>query len=97
MLHMPYLEHHQAHLWYQDTGGDGAAVVFVHAFSGNADAWTPQTPAFTASGYRCITYDRRGWGEGGHDLHWYCTGDPAAQEGQELREARLQQEGASNG
>ena len=22
-------------------------------------------------------YDRRGWGEGGADLHWYCTGDPA--------------------
>ncbi|MCV7126256.1 MULTISPECIES: hypothetical protein [Mycolicibacterium] len=21
-------------------------------------------------------YDRRGWGEGGLDLHWYCTGDP---------------------
>ncbi|MGI4893544.1 MAG: hypothetical protein ACRYF3_00325 [Janthinobacterium lividum] len=23
-------------------------------------------------------YDRRGWGEGGHDLDWYCTGNPAA-------------------
>jgi hypothetical protein len=23
-------------------------------------------------------YDRRGWGPGGHDLDWYCTGDPAA-------------------
>ena len=21
-------------------------------------------------------YDRRGWGSGGADLHWYCTGDP---------------------
>jgi len=21
-------------------------------------------------------YDRRGWGEGGADLHWYCTCDP---------------------
>jgi hypothetical protein len=26
-------------------------------------------------------YDRRGWGEGGADLHWYCTGDPAAHVG----------------
>ena len=26
-------------------------------------------------------YDRRGWGEGGHDLTWYCTGDPAAHVG----------------
>lgn len=23
-------------------------------------------------------YDRRGWGEGGHDLDWYCSGNPAA-------------------
>jgi hypothetical protein len=23
-------------------------------------------------------YDRRGWGAGGHDLDWYCTGHPAA-------------------
>ena len=26
-------------------------------------------------------YDRRGWGSGGEDLHWYCTGDPAAHVG----------------
>lgn len=23
-------------------------------------------------------YDRRGWGEGGHDLHWWCTSAPSA-------------------
>ncbi|GJF29773.1 hypothetical protein KNE206_24730 [Kitasatospora sp. NE20-6] len=23
-------------------------------------------------------YDRRGWGPGGHDLHWWCTGSPEA-------------------
>ena len=26
-------------------------------------------------------YDRRGWGAGGHDLDWYCTGSPAAHVG----------------
>lgn len=26
-------------------------------------------------------YDRRGWGEGGHDLDWYCTTAPAAHTG----------------
>jgi hypothetical protein len=26
-------------------------------------------------------YDRRGWGEGGHDLDWYCTGNPLAHAG----------------
>lgn len=28
-------------------------------------------------------YDRRGWGAGGHDLDWYCTGNPAAHVGRE--------------
>ena len=26
-------------------------------------------------------FDRRGWGPGGHDLHWWCTGSPAAHVG----------------
>jgi len=26
-------------------------------------------------------YDRRGWGEGGHDLNWYCTGNTEAHVG----------------
>jgi pimeloyl-ACP methyl ester carboxylesterase len=50
------------HLWYDDTGGSGVPVVFLHAASGTSDSWEPQLPAFTAAGYRCITYDRRGWG-----------------------------------
>lgn len=28
-------------------------------------------------------YDRRGWGEGGHDLDWYCTSSPEAHIGGE--------------
>jgi hypothetical protein len=28
-------------------------------------------------------YDRRGWGAGGHDLDWYCTGSPLAHVGPE--------------
>ena len=28
-------------------------------------------------------YDRRGWGPGGHDLDWYCSGNPAAHIGKE--------------
>jgi hypothetical protein len=28
-------------------------------------------------------FDRRGWGEGGHDLHWYCTSSPDAHVGAE--------------
>jgi hypothetical protein len=28
-------------------------------------------------------FDRRGWGEGGHDLDWYCTSSPEAHVGDE--------------
>ena len=28
-------------------------------------------------------FDRRGWGEGGHDLHWWCTSAPEAHVGTE--------------
>jgi hypothetical protein len=29
-------------------------------------------------------FDRRGWGEGGHDLHWYCSNSPEAHVGTTL-------------
>jgi len=28
-------------------------------------------------------FDRRGWGSGGHDLHWWCTSSPEAHTGGE--------------
>ena len=28
-------------------------------------------------------FDRRGWGSGGHDLHWWCTSSPDAHVGRE--------------
>ncbi|WP_431843816.1 hypothetical protein [Calidifontibacter indicus] len=28
-------------------------------------------------------YDRRGWGPGGHDLDWYCSGNPEAHVGKD--------------
>jgi pimeloyl-ACP methyl ester carboxylesterase len=49
-------------LWYEDSGGSGAAVVFVHAASGSSGMWQHQVPAFGKAGCRVITYDRRGYG-----------------------------------
>ena len=49
-------------LWYTDTGGSGAPVIFVHAATGSSRVWEHQIPVFTAAGYRVITYDRRGFG-----------------------------------
>ena len=59
---MPYLTLPGVDLWYEDTGGVGTPVIFLHAASGTCEGWIHQTPAFTAAGYRCIAYDRRTWG-----------------------------------
>lgn len=58
---MSYVDLPGVRLWYTDTGS-GVPVVLMHAASGTTDSWVNQVPAFTAAGYRCITYDRRGWG-----------------------------------
>gem|GEM_PF-1537050 len=49
-------------LWYTDSGGNGAALILLHANTGNADSWQYNIPGFVESGYRVITFDRRGWG-----------------------------------
>jgi pimeloyl-ACP methyl ester carboxylesterase len=50
------------HLWFNDSGGSGAPIVFVHAATGSSKVWEYQRPVFAARGYRVITYDRRGYG-----------------------------------
>ncbi len=59
---MPYVDLPGVHLWYTDTGGDGPPVVFLHAASGTCESWVYQLSAFTEAGYRCIAFDRKGWG-----------------------------------
>jgi pimeloyl-ACP methyl ester carboxylesterase len=49
-------------LWYADSGGSGTPVVLMHAASGSSLMWERQIPALRAAGYRCIAYDRIGWG-----------------------------------
>ena len=52
-----------ARLWYEDGGGKGEPLVLLHAGTGSVGMWLNQTPAFAAAGYRCIAYDRRGYGK----------------------------------
>jgi pimeloyl-ACP methyl ester carboxylesterase len=49
-------------IWYADTGGDGPAVVLMHAATGSCRVWEHQVPAFTRAGFRVVAYDRLGWG-----------------------------------
>lgn len=51
-----------ATLWYEDQAGSGEALVFLHPASGSSQSWRFQLQPFAAAGYRCITYDLRGWG-----------------------------------
>ena len=52
---MPYVEFRGANLWYEDSGGAGTPVLFVHAHTGNTEGWVYQLPTFTGAGYRCVT------------------------------------------
>jgi len=49
-------------LWYEDSGGDGVPMVFLHPASGSSLVWEHQAPAVRAAGYRFIAYDRVGSG-----------------------------------
>lgn len=50
-----------ARLWYIDTGGAGAPVIFMHAGTGSALVWGYQQPVFARAGYRLIAWSRRGY------------------------------------
>src|SRR5262245_54827249 len=47
---------------YEDTGGSGPAVLFLHGAGGNHLSWWQQVPAF-ADEYWCVTVDQRGFGQ----------------------------------
>jgi pimeloyl-ACP methyl ester carboxylesterase len=49
-------------VFFRDSGGDGIAVVLLHAASGNSLMWEHQIPALTDAGYRFIALDYRGVG-----------------------------------
>jgi pimeloyl-ACP methyl ester carboxylesterase len=50
-------------IYYQDSGGNGAAVVFLHAGSGNSAIFENQIAPLSKAGYRFIAYDRAGQGK----------------------------------
>lgn len=54
-------------LRYWDTGGDGPAVVLLHAGTQSADGWVYQQPVLSQAGYRVIAYSRRGYAGSGPD------------------------------
>jgi pimeloyl-ACP methyl ester carboxylesterase len=59
---MAFLEVPGGRLFFMDSSGTGTPVVFVHPAAATSDCWANQLEAFSAVGYRCITFDLRGWG-----------------------------------
>jgi 3-oxoadipate enol-lactonase len=59
---MPFADVNGQHLYFEDSGGDGPAVVFSHGFLMDHEMFEPQVRAL-APEYRCITWDERGFGQ----------------------------------
>ena len=53
--------------------GTGVPIVFLHAGSGSAALWQAQVEFFSAAGYRCIAYDRRGRAAAADELEAHAT------------------------
>ena len=47
---------------YEDSGGNGPAVILSHGFPEAAHSWRHQLPALAAAGYHVIAPDQRGYG-----------------------------------
>jgi 3-oxoadipate enol-lactonase len=58
---MPYLSIRGARLYYEDTGGTGAPVLFSHGLLWDSRLFQAQVAALRGH-YRCIVYDHRGQG-----------------------------------
>jgi 3-oxoadipate enol-lactonase len=50
------------HVYFEDSGGSGAPVIFSHGFLMDHEMFAPQVSAL-ADEFRCITWDERGFGQ----------------------------------
>src|SRR3954451_14594628 len=55
---------------YEDHGS-GAPVVLIHGYPLDGNSWERQEAALLAAGYRCISYDRRGFGRSSQPTSGY--------------------------
>jgi len=72
---MPYIRVGQENsapidLYYEDHGS-GPPVVMIHGYPLSGRAWDKQLPALLGTGYRVITYDRRGFGKSSQPVRGY--------------------------
>ncbi|MDQ5841350.1 MAG: alpha/beta hydrolase [Chloroflexota bacterium] len=80
-------------LYYEDHG-TGQPVVLIHGYPLDGSSWEKQTAALLDSGYRVITYDRRGFGRSskpttGFDYDTFASDLKSLIEALDLRDAVL--------
>lgn len=59
---MAFAEVNGQHIFFEDSGGSGAPVIFSHGFLMDHEMFAPQVEAL-ADEFRCITWDERGFGQ----------------------------------
>ena len=77
---MAFADVNGQHIYFEDTGGDGAAVIFNHGFLMDHEMFEPQV-ADLSDGFRCITWDERGFGQtaaSGPFTYWDSADDALA-------------------
>ena len=78
---------------YEDHGG-GQPVVLIHGYPLNGNSWERQERELLAAGYRCVSYDRRGFGRSsqpavGYDYDTFAADLNALLEHLDLRDIVL--------
>jgi non-heme chloroperoxidase len=78
---------------YEDHGR-GQPVVLIHGYPLNGNSWERQERALLAAGYRCVSYDRRGFGRSsqptiGYDYDTFAADLSALLEHLDLRDVVL--------
>lgn len=71
---MPYIESNAGkkpvQIYYEDLG-EGNPIVLIHGWPLSGSMWEYQVPELLKQGFRCITYDRRGFGKSGFPADGY--------------------------
>lgn len=58
---MPFADVNNQHVFFEDSGGDGATVIFNHGFLMDREMFAPQVAALSPQ-FRCISWDQRAFG-----------------------------------
>jgi len=79
---MPFIKSSQANsepvnIYYEDLG-KGRPIVFIHGWPLSGAMWEYQVTELTRQGYRCIIYDRRGFGRSDKPFSGYDYNTMAA-------------------